>query len=132
MTDKLRCWNCGATLDQVLLPVSRHEYCPDCAEAVHCCRMCRHFDPALAEQCREDRAEPPTNRESANFCDFFQPLPGGQPATSDSTTPGARARLEALFGNSDSAGAADAAGSKPPDNDARRRLDALFDDDDEA
>ncbi len=131
MTDKLRCWNCGTALDEVLLPVSRHEYCPGCAEAVHCCRMCRHFDPALAEQCREDRAEPPTNRESANFCDFFQPVPGKGPTPSDPSAPGARARLEALFGDPDSGGAADDAAPDGP-GDARRRLDALFGDDDPA
>lgn len=131
MTDKLSCWNCGTALDDVLLPVSRHEYCPDCAEAVHCCRMCRHFDAALAEQCREDRAEPPTNKESANFCDFFQPVLGGGAETSDPAAAGARARLEALFGRADPAGTADDAAADTPD-DARRRLDALFDDDKEA
>ena len=34
MGDKLICWNCGAALDGVPVPVSRHEHCPRCSEAL--------------------------------------------------------------------------------------------------
>jgi hypothetical protein len=99
MTDTLSCWNCGAELRQVLLPVSRHEYCPDCAEAVHCCRQCIHYSLGAVEQCREDRAEPPTLKESANFCDFFSPRFTTAAGPSQSSKDLARARLDALFGD---------------------------------
>lgn len=106
MADTLICWNCGAALDQVLLPVSRHEYCSRCAEAVHCCRMCTSYDATAPAQCRDDRAEPPTDKTCANFCDFFTPRMGAAPAAERSRADEARAKLDALFGgsNEDQAG----------------------------
>jgi hypothetical protein len=93
----ITCWNCAAVLD-VLLPVSRHEYCPACSEAVHACRMCRHYAPGRPGACVEDRAEPPTDKETANFCDYFVLAPAGAPAERDAAQALARARLDALFG----------------------------------
>lgn len=107
MTDGiLSCWNCGERLEQVLLPVSRHEYCPQCAEAVHCCRMCVNYSAHAPEQCVEDRAEPPTDKTTANFCDYFSPRTSPRTgAESDAPGPSreeeARAKLEALFGGGD-------------------------------
>ena len=100
MNDTLSCWNCGAVLSQVLMPVSRHEYCPDCAEAVHCCRLCVSYSRDAVDQCREDRAEPPTVKESANFCDYFLPRLAAAAGPSQSRQDLARARLDALFGGS--------------------------------
>ena len=34
--------------------------------------MCRHFDPHVAKGCKEPFAEVPSDREGANFCEFFQ------------------------------------------------------------
>ncbi len=128
----LSCWNCGAALTTLVLPVSRRADCPDCRAELHCCRMCRHFDRDRPEQCREDRAEPPTNKDVANFCDWFEPRAGlaGVLAPEDA----ARTRLDALFGGaSDTAGSApeggagEGEGSDDPAAVARRRLDDLFD-----
>ena len=90
------CWNCGAVLAGVLLPLSRHEYCRSCSEALHCCRQCQWFAPGAPGECREARAEPPTDKTTANFCDWFAFAPGsGQPV--HSAADAARAKLEALF-----------------------------------
>lgn len=135
--DEVDCWNCGRRLPELPLPVSRHEYCPHCGEPVHCCRMCRHYAPDLADQCREDRAEPPTDRTAANFCDFFALNPGaasagkGAGAADDDQ---ARARLDALFGDAGEGADADrpeaGAGREHGEREAsaRARLDALFGD----
>lgn len=103
MSDQPNCWNCGATLQDLPRPVSRHEYCNaggnGCGEPVHCCRMCVSFDPDRAEQCREDRAEPPTDKTCANFCDFFTLRAGsGGAERQDDREAAARAKLDALFG----------------------------------
>lgn len=100
MAETLTCWNCGTALDQVPLPVSRHEYCPRCAEAVHCCRMCTSYDATAPGQCRDDRADPPTDKTCANFCDFFTPRRDGPHAAQPSRADAARAKLDALFGGS--------------------------------
>ncbi len=121
------CWNCNKPLDDLARPVSRHQYCPHCAEAVHCCRMCTLFAPTRPEQCREDRAEPPTDKTAANFCDLFilRETAPGSPAGGDEGS--ARARLDALFGS----GSGEASGPDAADHDdrearARSRLDDLF------
>ena len=136
MTDAI-CWNCSKPLPELPLPLSRHEYCPHCAEPVHCCRMCRHYAPGIADQCREDRADPPTDRTAANFCDFFSLAPGSASATEGTGGAADRdawARLDALFGGSageQGAGGPDAGDDSDHDGReaaARARLDALFGD----
>lgn len=92
------CYACGASLAEVPLPLSRHEYCPGCGTELHCCRMCRHYDSGRANDCTEGRAEPPSNKEGANFCDWFAPKDGAG-ASSKHRNDDARAKLEALFSN---------------------------------
>jgi hypothetical protein len=101
MSASLVCWNCGAALDGVPQPISRHEHCQKCSEALHCCRLCRHFDAASSTRCTEDRAEPPTNKESANFCEWFAPRGGAHEGPSGGRQADARAKLDALFGGND-------------------------------
>lgn len=97
----LACWNCGASLAEVALPISRHAFCAACGEAVHCCRQCGNFDSRAAGQCTEARAEPPNDRTAANFCEWFGPaggFSGGLAGDARRAADAARARLEALFG----------------------------------
>ena len=49
----LSCWRCGAALAKLTLPLSRLDECPSCSMPLHVCRMCVHYDPAVARQCRE-------------------------------------------------------------------------------
>ena len=64
LVSTLNCWNCGAALDGVLLPLSRRADCAACRAELHCCRMCVHFDPDAPDRCKEDRAEPPRMQRS--------------------------------------------------------------------
>jgi hypothetical protein len=57
--------------------VSRTDECPRCGSDVHCCLNCSNYDPAMSNHCREPNAEWVSDREKANFCDFFTPG-GGQ------------------------------------------------------
>ena len=61
--------------------VSRTDECPICGEDVHCCLNCLNYDPAAHNRCREPQAEWVSDRERANFCDFFIPnklMPSGK------------------------------------------------------
>lgn len=116
----LHCHRCGASLAALTLPLSRRDLCPGCSTELHACRMCEFFDPAVPRQCREDDAEEVSDKEHANFCEWFRPSarafhPGraGEAARS-------REALAALFGDA----AGDAAGE--PADDARRAADELF------
>jgi hypothetical protein len=53
--------------------VSRADECPECGADVHCCLNCLNYDPSAHNRCREPQAEWVSDREKANFCDFFTP-----------------------------------------------------------
>lgn len=120
MTESLQCYRCGASLADLSLPLSRMEECPQCANYLHCCRMCEFFDPHVARQCREDDAEEVKEKERANFCDYFKPSADrfdGKLVAAEST---AKAELDALFG-----GGSVESGSDSPDNEPSE-ADKLF------
>ena len=99
---ELLCYRCGTSLETLSLPLSRLEECLSCTVYLHCCRMCRFFDPAVVEQCIEDDAEEVKEKTQANFCDYFKP--GND--LFDPALPVAEGRarnaLDKLFGEADS------------------------------
>lgn len=131
----LVCWNCGASLDDIPRPISRHATCSACFNELHCCRLCKHYDPKRTMQCFEDRADPPLQKENANFCDFFSPRAEAFNAGSEVKSSAAKHQLDALFGPSDEAEteetdasdeAASAGEDLSPEEAARKKLDDLF------
>ena len=130
----LTCWNCGENLDDVPRPISRHATCGACFSELHCCRMCRKYDPNVTGQCEDERADPPVYKENANFCEYFAPLAGAYRTTRGERRDAARAKLDDLFGGDaatagDSANEPDAAPApdeKSAEELAREKLDALF------
>ena len=113
MAKSLVCWNCGGSLDDIPRPISRHANCSACFEVLHCCRMCRHYEPDKRPYCDHERAEPPVEKETANFCDYFKPV---NRYSKREASRGNRAKsdLEALFGD-DLEGSQQAEGSSPAD-----------------
>ncbi|MFT7684918.1 MAG: hypothetical protein ACI9FB_000259 [Candidatus Azotimanducaceae bacterium] len=95
MRPVLSCWNCGHALDDLPLPISRHANCHKCYEVLHCCRFCIFYDKSEKSSCREDDAEPPNNKESANFCEYFKPNSNASQSTSSNQS--AISKLDALF-----------------------------------
>ena len=73
MSHSLACHRCGVSLAALSLPLSRRDQCPDCSADLHVCRMCAHFDKAVARQFREDGADDVTDKDRPNFCDWFKP-----------------------------------------------------------
>ncbi len=131
MTNPLQCWNCGNSLDDVPRPISQHEQCKTCFEALHCCRLCLHFRSEHTPPCDEDRADPPVIKENANFCDWFRPNPGAFSGKRVDKSEAAADHLNALF-SSDEAQQADSAAQHidqteaSTEEQARRKLDDLF------
>lgn len=86
-------------------------------------------------QCFEDRADPPLQKENANFCEFFSPQSGAFEAQTATRSNAAKGQLDALF-HPDCAGPQALEDSEqvstdtdsPPSTaaDARRKLDDLF------
>ena len=46
--------------------------CPYCHSDLKVCLNCRLHDPGANNQCREPQAEWQTDKDKANFCEFFE------------------------------------------------------------
>ena len=60
--------------------ITRTAECPSCNADVHCCLNCVNYDTSAHNRCREPQAEWVTDRERANFCDYFKPNAQAAPA----------------------------------------------------
>jgi hypothetical protein len=68
----LTCYHCQKQIPMLgSFKITRTEDCPYCSTSLHCCRMCKFYDPTVYNECREDNAERLTDKEKANFCDYF-------------------------------------------------------------
>lgn len=101
MSHNIACYRCGASLGDLSLPFSRRDQCPDCNADLHICKMCVFYDRTVPRQCREDGAEDVTEKERANFCDWFKPSESAFDASGKSEADAARDELAALFGEPD-------------------------------
>jgi hypothetical protein len=110
MTHAIACFRCGASLAALSLPLSRRDECPECTASLHVCRMCRHFDPAAVNQCREDDAEEVRDKERVNFCEWFAPTEDAFDAGAKADADRAKQSLDAQFGDGKEAPA------DPPDS----------------
>lgn len=116
----LVCWKCGASLDDLSLPLRRLDECRQCHAELHVCKMCEWYSISVAKHCRETVAEEVKDKERANFCDYFKPRAGAYSVASTDAAAKAQAELDALFGGGKK-------GSEPSAADkARAELEALF------
>lgn len=90
-----RCHRCGAPLapDRP----SRRDACAACGADVRACLNCGFHAPGMHGDCREPAAERVTDKERANFCEFFAFAQGNAPQNGGKGGHGARDALEALF-----------------------------------
>lgn len=65
------CYNCGRPLVLSGVP-GRSEVCPSCREYLRVCFNCAHWDPHLAYQCDDRRAEEVEDKTKGNFCEYFE------------------------------------------------------------
>lgn len=50
----------------------RHELCPYCSSALHCCLNCLYYDEFSPNKCSESAADWVPDKEKANFCEYFE------------------------------------------------------------
>lgn len=94
----MECFRCGADFASAAVErIGFRAECARCGADLHCCRNCRHHDPAAYNECRESGAERVAERDRANRCEWFQPGGrGGDPG--ERARAAARSDLEKLFG----------------------------------
>ena len=79
----------------------RGEVCMKCRADLRCCLNCQSYDPRVAEQCRERRAELVLDKEAGNFCEYFEFARRNWVAKDDKNPreDKAREQLKKLFGD---------------------------------
>jgi hypothetical protein len=69
----INCFKCGKALsDTYKVMVSRSDTCSGCMSDLKCCKMCQFYDPKAYNECREPNADRITEKEKANFCDYYK------------------------------------------------------------
>ena len=91
------CWKCSKELSQS--EVYRTSECPSCHALLHCCKGCKFYSKGSHFDCRENIEDPISDKESANFCDFFSPIKEKRESENDDKkAKEAKDAFNALFG----------------------------------
>lgn len=104
MSHSAVCWQCGASLAELGLtapglPLSRFDTCRRCRAELHVCKLCKFYDVAVAKHCHEPVAEEVSDKQRANFCDYFTLRNDAYQPVSTTAAQQSRAHLDALFGS---------------------------------
>jgi ribosome-binding protein aMBF1 (putative translation factor) len=71
MAQTRHCWKCGTEYKLSGAP-GRLETCENCGADLKVCLNCASYEPRLAHQCRDRRAEPIAEKHMANYCEWFE------------------------------------------------------------
>ncbi len=94
----LSCYRCGQAVRLMTREkIQRGDSCSACGADLHACVNCRFFDPGRNNQCSEPQAEWVRDKESSNFCGYFEPRASVNLTARGGKHPGADAR--AAFDN---------------------------------
>ena len=93
------CFSCQESFDPDL-QIFRTTTCPSCGKDAHVCLNCRFYDKSVHMECRESIAEPVTQKDRSNFCDYFKlrDSPSSYPSENDRAAR-AREKADELFGD---------------------------------
>jgi hypothetical protein len=129
------CWQCGASISELTLPLSRFDACRQCRAQLHVCRQCSLYDVTVARQCREPIAEDVPDKQRGNICDYFVLRHDAYKPHNVVAVQQARSQLDSLFGvashtasSADDAATFDSTSASDASKQAsvRAELDALF------
>jgi hypothetical protein len=94
------CWKCGTEFKLPGGP-GRSETCHACGSDLKVCLNCVSYDPRVAQQCRDRRADPVAEKHLANYCEYFEMIRREYvpPAEDNSRENKARDVLKKLLGD---------------------------------
>ena len=73
-----QCYKCNEPLLlEAGKDINRFENCTKCNASIRCCSMCDFYNKSSYNECREPTSDRITDKEKANFCDFFKLSLGG-------------------------------------------------------
>ena len=93
------CWKCGREYKLSGTP-GRSETC-ECGADLKVCLNCVSYDPRVAHQCRDRRADPVAEKHLANYCEYFEMIRREYTPAAEDNSREAKARdtLKKLLGD---------------------------------
>ncbi len=88
--------------------------------------MCEFYDTSVSRSCREPIADEVRDKERANFCGYFKPIPGAYQAKDGAAADEAKAKLASLFGDADGSEDGSRKGPQSEAEAAKEKLNRLF------
>jgi hypothetical protein len=78
----------------------RGDSCNQCSADLRVCLNCVSYDPRIAQQCRDRRADLVPEKEAGNFCEYFEMArrPFAPQSRNNPREAAAREQLKKLFG----------------------------------
>jgi hypothetical protein len=93
------CWKCGTATAEIfgVTKVLRDDTCSKCDSDLHVCKNCRFYDRQYHNECRETQAEWVSDKERANYCEYFTPSDRVAGAKPKSSTEQVKSAFDGLF-----------------------------------
>lgn len=95
---EFQCWRCGAVIVEDVALLRREEMCTACNADLKVCKSCTFYNPSVADACDEPIAAAVTNKERANFCDYYKMSTRAFRRSASGMDSAERTQLDALFG----------------------------------
>ncbi len=92
----MNCYRCGTEI-VTENKIGRQDTCSQCGSYLHCCLNCRFYDRLAYHECREPQAEWVKEKDSGNFCEYFEARTASG-AKKSSAADEAKKKLQELFG----------------------------------
>ena len=90
------CWKCGNNTNSI--QIFRTTTCPSCGSDLHSCYNCKFYSSGSHYDCKETNADLVTDKERANFCDYFSPMQFFSPSDKLDKAQKAKDAFNSLFG----------------------------------
>ena len=93
------CLKCGTEIAEIsgVRKVLRTDTCSKCDSDLHACKNCQFYDRQYHNECRETQAEWVSDKERANYCDYFVPSTRAAGTTAKSPTDQVKSAFDGLF-----------------------------------
>lgn len=71
--------------------------CPHCRISLRCCLNCRFYDEGKPNKCAEPQADRVTNKDKANYCNYFEPASDTDSSYQERSQEKSRKQFDDLF-----------------------------------
>lgn len=90
------CWKCKREVEMEV-KITRYDTCEFCGTYLRCCYNCKFYDPGAQNQCKEPNSGYTPDRQSGNFCSFFEFIKGKEHLQRIESKDDVKKKFDSLF-----------------------------------